>query len=172
MVLLSFSVVMGYSGVSPGNVMPPSGGCGNIQEYVPDARYTHGQQLSSFFVYGSFTVVVRARYYRCSETLFAFFCAFAAFLAICDAVPVIQKKCPFQLRLFAHPPHFYHPPSAGLILHLYCHFSVSFPGVFSSVSSFYFVFDTFIVKPIPDLFSLSFSSAFVFYCQHPLLILG
>lgn len=47
--------------------MPPSGGCGNIQEYVPDARYTHGQQLLSFFVHGSFTVVVWAYYYRRSK---------------------------------------------------------------------------------------------------------
>lgn len=131
MVLLSFSMVMGYSGVSPGNVMPPSGGCGNIQEYVPDARYTHGQQLLSFFVHGSFTMVVWAYYYRCSETLLAFFCTFTAFLAICDAVPVIQKKCPFLLRLFTHPPHFYHPllPASYFIYTVTsrCHFPGFYP---------------------------------------------
>lgn len=158
--------------MSPGNVMPPSGGCGNIQEYVPDARYTHGQQLSFFLVHGSFTVVVRACYYLCSKTLLTLFYTFTAFLAIGDAVPVIQKKCPFQLRLFAHPSHFSHPLLPASCLNIYCHFSVSFSGVLSSVSGFNFVFDTFIVKPIPDLFSLTFSSAFVFYCQYPLLILG
>jgi hypothetical protein len=39
---------------------------------------------------------------------------------------------------------------------------VSFSGVLSSVSGFNFVFDTFIVKPIPDSLLLAFSLAFVF----------